>query len=128
LWSFWYNFDRRPNLSVDLCRFHCRRFFHRALGAFDYADAPLDCRFFLGEVLVANLLRQLFRNGVRWDADVYTFTAHLFDKALGIKLKFFSEIVYSDLRGNGHALLFRRSQITGVCFFKWFKELLLLTT
>jgi hypothetical protein len=61
-------------------------FFYRTLGSLYDAHASLNGGFFLGEVLVANLLRQLFRNGVRRDADVNTFASHFFDKPLGIEL------------------------------------------
>ena len=84
--AFRYDFSFRSQFNRNLGNFRCRRFFHRALSSLDDAHASLYGGLFLGEVLVANLLRQLFRNGVGRDADVYTFASHLFDEPLGVKL------------------------------------------
>jgi len=106
--NFRFDFGGRRGFGSDFRSFNRRGLFYRSLGAFDHAHATLHGRLFLGEVLIANLLRQLLRNRVGRHAHVYTFAPHFFNQALGIELEFFSEIVNSDLRGNGHALLFRR--------------------
>jgi hypothetical protein len=85
-----------------------RSFLNRALSSFDDSHAALNGSLFFGEVLVSNLLCQLFRNRVGRDANVDTFAAHLFNETLGVEFQFFGEIVKTNLRGNGHALLFRR--------------------
>jgi len=67
----------------------------------DDADGALDRRLFLGEVLVADLLGQLFGDGVGRDRDVNALAAHLFDEALRLHLQLFGEVVNPDLGSVG---------------------------
>jgi hypothetical protein len=86
LWTFRNDFDFRFGSYGNFGSLRRWRFFHRTLGSLDDAHASLNGGLFLGEVFVANLLRQLFRDGVGRDADVYTFASHLFNEPLGVKL------------------------------------------
>jgi hypothetical protein len=95
--AFGYHFRGAFSSDGNVGSFRCRSFFNRTLGSLDDTHAALNGGLFLGEVFVANLLRQLFRNRVGRDADVYTLASHLFDEPLGVKLQFFGEIVYTDL-------------------------------
>jgi hypothetical protein len=94
------HFDLRRQWLFGLGRFrffHNRNFFDRTRRLLDNLDGALDCHFLLGEVLVANLLRQLFRHGVRRNAHIYTFASNLFDESLGVELKFFGQVVDTNL-------------------------------
>ena len=75
----------------------------------DDAHGARGAHFLFGEILVANLLGQLFGDGVRGDAHVDALAAHVFEDALRLLLEFFGEIVDTDLgMVDGHALLLRR--------------------
>src|SRR6185503_17270771 len=69
-------------------RFRLRdgRFVYRPRGFFDDLDGPLNGSFFFGKVLVADLLSQLFGNGVGRNANVNTFTADFLNQPFGIQL------------------------------------------
>jgi hypothetical protein len=67
------SFDDRRFRSRNDCALHD---FHRAL----------DGRFLLREVLVPNLLGELFGDRVGGNADVDTFTTHLFNESLCVEL------------------------------------------
>ena len=73
----------------------------RVAGLLDDADGALRDRLLLGEVLVAYLLGQLFRDGVGRHAHVHALTTHLFDEALRLHLEFFGEVVNPDLGSVG---------------------------
>jgi hypothetical protein len=101
------HFNRRSGLRLEgfgrgggakFFGFGGRRLFfgHRPGGFFDDADRAPDGRVFLGKILVANFLGKFLRNRIRGHADIDTFTPYLFDKALGIDLQIFCEIVKAD--------------------------------
>jgi hypothetical protein len=78
--------DFGAGLCVSFSAFQYRRFFHGPLGPLDDSHATLGGGFFLGEVLVANLFCQLFRNRVGRNADVNAFASHLFNEPLCVEL------------------------------------------
>ena len=90
---------RRVEVDLGHGRFRRRGRFRRLVGVLrllDDADGALDGRLFFREVLVADLLGQLFRDGVRGYGDVNTLAPHLFDEALRLHLQLFGEIVNPD--------------------------------
>jgi hypothetical protein len=90
----WY-FDGLGDRSFWL--FNDRGLFDRARRLLHNLDRALNGDLFLGEVLVANLLRKLFGDRVRRHAHIHTFASHLFDEPLGVELKFFSQVVNTNL-------------------------------
>jgi hypothetical protein len=84
LWAWCTGFRFRLGGSLD--GFYRSRFFDRALSPLDDSHASLCGGLFFGEILVSNLFCQLFRNRVGRDANVDTFSAHLFYQAFGVKL------------------------------------------
>jgi hypothetical protein len=81
-------------LSGDSFRLRGRRlflfggwsFFDRTRSFLNDLDNALCSSLFLGEVLVSDLLGQLFGNGVGRNADVDTLASHFFYKPLGVEL------------------------------------------
>ena len=63
-----------------------RCFRSRQRCALDDFDSALDGRFLLREVLVPNLLSQLFRDRVGWNADVDALATHFFNESLRVEL------------------------------------------
>jgi hypothetical protein len=86
LWAFRNYFYCGFSGHRGLGSFRHVRFFDRTLSPLDDAHASFYGGFFLRKVFVADLLRELFRNGIGGDADVYAFASHLFNEPLGVEL------------------------------------------
>jgi hypothetical protein len=61
----------------------------RADGLFDDAHGARRGCLFLGEILVAYLVGQLFGDRVRRHTDIYALAAHFFDETLRVEFQFF---------------------------------------